>query len=104
MLSSRKSIVSEEEKKSTESPAIAKFDIKQNFRRYPHSMRPAGDDVESLMHLEALTTVGMTDKEIEEMKRKDYEAKRKLGIVFTDKLEKNRAQNTANLIKVTCRH
>jgi hypothetical protein len=58
------------------------------------------EDIESLLHLEALAAVGLSEKELEEKKRLDYEAKRKLGIVFTDQLEKHRAKNTDNLIKV----
>lgn len=85
-----------------DSTSPTKIDMNKRRLLTKATKNDTGEDIESLLHLEALAAVGLTEKELEEKKRVEYEAKRKLGIVFTDQLEKHRAKNTDNLIKVRC--
>lgn len=52
------------------------------------------------MHKEALNTIGLSKKELEEKKLLEKLEKQKLGIPSSDYFEKNRNNNANNLLKV----
>lgn len=58
--------------------------------------------LDSIMHMEALNTIGLSQKELAEKRLLEKQEKHKLGIPPSDYFEKNRDDNAMNLIKVQC--
>lgn len=56
--------------------------------------------LDSIMHMEALNTIGLSQKELAEKRLLEKKEKYKLGIPPSDYFEKNRDTNALNLMKV----
>jgi hypothetical protein len=56
--------------------------------------------IDSIMHMEALDTIGLSQRELEEKRQLDKQKKHKLGIPPSEYFEKNRDENSSTLMKV----
>jgi hypothetical protein len=63
------------------------------------SQRKEGS-IDSIMHMEALDTIGLSQRELEEKRQLDKQKKYKLGIPPSEYFEKNREENSSTLMKV----
>jgi hypothetical protein len=59
-----------------------------------------GSSIDSIMHMEALNTIGLSQKELQERRQLDKKQKHKLGIPPSEYFERNRDDNASNLMKV----